>query len=317
MAITNATNPPRGPVMSRWLGGKLIFYPADVPGDCFFVNSQAANASDSNGGLTWDEPLATIDAGVDLTTASRGDSVIVHPSHTEDLAADSAIDIDKVGVQVFGLRFGRLMPTLNVTAAAGDCKLAADGTSIHNLRFTGGVDTTTGCIEVTASDFGIHGCEYRDVTGEATDVIMVTDGSDRGIIEDWRHIGAATDGANTSIAIDGADDLILRNINIWGDFALAPIEFRTNASARAWMRDLWLYNEDDTAGADNVQCILDTVTGSTGMIGPNIYLFVNKNAANITGAITGATFVIMGDVEVANLVGEQSMAIDWTDATDA
>jgi len=78
--------------------------------------------------------------------------IYVAPFPTENLAADSAIDIDVAGVRVVGIRNGRQMPTLTATAAAGDCKLAAANVTIENLRFLGGIDATTGCIEVSGAD---------------------------------------------------------------------------------------------------------------------------------------------------------------------
>ena len=63
--------------------------------------------------------------------------------------------------------------------------------------------------------------------------------------------------------------------------------------------------------------LIDTITASTGQIGPNLNLRLTDNAANITEAITGATFVVMDPVYVCNLAGEKAMLINWTASTDA
>jgi hypothetical protein len=62
--------------------------------------------------------------------------------------------------------------------------------------------------------------------------------------------------------------------------------------------------------------IKDLITASTGTIGPDLNLILQDNAANITEAITGATFQLVGPIWVVNAVAEQSMQINWTASTD-
>jgi len=301
---------PRGALYSRWMNGQLVMYPGDFAGDAYFVDSNSGSATAS--GLSWDDPLSTIDAAVNKCTASHDDVIWVHPAHTESLAADSAVDIDVAGVTVIGIRRGRQMPTLNATAAAGDCKLAAAGVTIQNLRFTGGIDATTGVIEVSSTDCAIIDCEYRDVTGQATDTIITTAAADRLLIDGYKHFGAAAAGANSAIALVGADDVEIKNFYIYGNFAVGAIDCRTTLSARVDIHDgkIWTANAADIA-------IVDTVTSSTGFIGPNLQIMLADNAANITTAVTGATFQLMDPVYVANLVDEKGMLIDWTASTNA
>lgn len=282
----------------------------NYPGQIFCVNSR--NGSDSNHGKSWDKALATIDAAVNKCTANTNDVILVAPEHAENLAADSAIDIDIAGVAVIGLRRGRTMPTLTVTAAEGDCKLAAAGVSIHNLRFVGGIDATTGCIEVSAADCAIIDCEYRDSTGQATDVIITTAAADRLLIDGFTCFGAAAAGGNSAIALVGADDCEIKNCYIYGNFAVGAIDLRTTASPRIRIHDctIWTANAADIA-------VVDTVTGSTGFVGPNLNIMLTDNAANITEAITGATFQVIDPVYVCNLVNEKAMLINWTASTDA
>ena len=296
---------------SRWLSGNMVLYPGDAgPGNEYFVDD--TNGDSENTGLSWDQALVTIDAAVNLCTANNGDRIYVAPFHTETLAADSAIDIDVAGVSVVGVLQGRQMPTLSVTATAGDCKLAADNVMIQNIRFTGDIDATTGCIEVTGDDCAVIDCEYRDVTGQATDV-LVTDNALRLLVDGFRVIGAAGDGGDTAIMLDECDNAVIRNCDFIGNFDLGAIECRTTASD-----DIRIYNcTVKTSGSEDL-AILDTITGSTGIIGPDVFIQLKDNAANITEAITGATFVVMDvGVHVVNLAGEKSIAINWTASTDA
>jgi len=301
-----ATGVPGRDLSARWLQGSLqIGYAA---GSAWYVNSQTGNAL--NTGVSWLNPMATIDQAVDKCTASRGDVIYVASCHAENLAADSAIDIDVVGVTVQGIRRGREMPTLTYTAAAGDCKLAAANTSIRDIRFLGGIDVGTGCIEVSAADCSIIDCEFRDVTGEATDVVMLVAGADRCLIDGYKHFGAAGAGGNSAISINDADDVEIKNFYIYGNFAVGAIDFRTAASARANIHDgkIWTENAADIA-------IVDTITTSTGIIGPNLQLLLQDDAANATASITGATFSLFDPIYVCNAAAEKGYLIPWTAST--
>jgi len=299
-----------GNMYSRWYAGSLVIYPGDSgPGTEFFVDS--TNGLDTNTGLDWINALATIDAANDKCTASNGDKIIVAPFHTEDLAADSAIDLDTEGVTVVGVNFGRQMPTLNATATAGDCKLAAANVTVSGIRFTGGIDATTGIVEVSGADCALIGCEYRDVTGQATDVITTVDGSDRLLIDGFTCFGAAGAGGNSAIAVDGSDDIIIRNCYIHGNFAVGAIDFRTTLSARMNVHDckIWTTNAADIA-------IVDTITGSTGFIGPNIQAMLADDAANITEAITAATCQMVDPIYIVNLAGQKALLTNIAASSD-
>lgn len=299
----------KNPLMSRWLQGSLVLYPPTSPGNIFHVNSNVG--SDNNTGLDWENALATIDAGVDKCVTLLGDQVWVHPHHAETISADSAIDVDVIGVQIIGIRQGRQMPTITYDDPDGDLKLAAAGTSVKNIRFLGGVDIGTGCLEVSAADCSVLDCEYRDVTGQATDALITTAGADRLLIDGWRHIGAAAAGGDSAIAIVGADDVVIRNFEIYGNFAVGAIDFRTTLSARVNVHSgkIWTANAADIA-------IVDTITSSTGWIGPDIEIMLTDDAANITEAVTGATFQLVDPVYVVNKVNEKALLINWTASTD-
>jgi len=304
-------NTTSGALGYHWYAQSMVLAGPESPGDEFCVDSNTG--ASTNSGLDWNNALATIDQGVNKCAASHGDTVWVHPSHAETIIADSAIDIDGAGIRVRGIRHGRCMPTISVaTSAAADCKLAAAGVSIENLRFTGDVDEISGCIEVSGADCSVLNCEFRDVTGQATDVIMVLATGDRCLIDGWTHFGSAVAGTNASIALDGCDDAVIRNFRIYGDFAVGAIDMRTTAVVRCRIYDgyIWTVNSADV-------CIVDTKTASTGSIGPNIYMRVQDDGDNITETITAATCQVFGPNYVVNAVAEQTMLLDWTTATHA
>ena len=65
------------------------------------------------------------------------------------------------------------------TAVTADFKLAAANSAVKNILFVGGIDATTGVVEVSAADCALIDTEYRDSTGQATDVIITTADADR------------------------------------------------------------------------------------------------------------------------------------------
>ena len=62
--------------------------------------------------------------------------------------------------------------------------------------------------------------------------------------------------------------------------------------------------------------VVDTITSSTGQIGPNISAQLKDHAANITEAFTGATFVYMQPINIVNLAGESSIFSNITASAD-
>jgi hypothetical protein len=143
-------------------------------------------------------------------------------------------------------------------------------------------------------------------------MLITVDGADRLHIKDCTFTMAAAAGANSAIAIDGSDDLIIEGCNIYGNFAVGAIDFRTTASARARIRrcNIWTENAADIA-------IVDTITGSTGVIGPDIEIVLQDDAANITTAVTFATGYMMDPVYIVNAVDEKAMLSNWTASTHA
>jgi hypothetical protein len=284
---------------------------AQHPNNIWLVCS--TNGVDSVGaGRTPDKPFATLDYAVSHASVTTGDTFLLLPGHAENLAADSDVDVDVADLQIVGLGWGSNRPTFTATAIAGDFKVAAAGVRLENLLFLSGVDATTGMLEISAADCTVYNCEFRDSVDQATDCLITVDGADRLLIDSCKFNMAAAAGANSAIALDGSDDCEIRDTYIYGNFAVGAIDLRTTASARVNFHDLkiWTANAADIA-------IVDTITASTGFIGPNLQLMLADNAANITESVTGATFQLYAPVLVCNLAGEQGMAIDWTTSTDA
>jgi hypothetical protein len=279
------------------------------PGQVFWVHS--GTGSDGNKG-TFDRPFSTIDYAIGRCTASRGDIIMVKAGHTETVSAAGGLALDVIGVAIIGTGTGSLRPTINFTATASTFTISAANCSIYNLLLTGGIDAVVSPVVVSAADVAILNCEYRDVTGQCTDGILTTAGANRLLIDGFRYDGDTAAGTNAGIAIVGGDGIVIKNLRMDGNFAVGGIDIRTTATTDLEVRDV-VFRTRNSADI----FIVDTITASSGTIGPNLYLRLQDNAANITEAITGATFVQHLPISVVNLAGEIGMAINTTASTDA
>jgi hypothetical protein len=284
-------------------------------GSVFFVHS--GTGSDGNSGKTPTRPLSTLDAAVGKCTADKGDLIIVMPGHTESITAAGGLDLDVAGITIIGLGAGSLRPTFTFSTAVGaDMDVDAANITIRNLLFLGGIDALTGPIDVNAADFTAIDCEYRDSTGQATDVVVADANADRMRLVRWTHRGATAAGADTAITMVGCDDVVIEDPYIDGNFAVAAIENVTTA-----MANLSIYGGQNrpaylrTRNAADV--IVTLVATTTGNIGPNLQARLNDNAANITEAFVGAAAQFFQPINIVNLDGESSMQTNITASTDA
>lgn len=264
-----------------------------------------------------DKLHATIDEAVGECTANRGDTIIVAPGHVETIVAAGGLTLDVAGITLIGLGRGADRPQINfTTATTADMDVDAASITMANFLFTGGVDEIASMVDVNAADFTAIDCEVRDVTGQMA-IAMATDANaDRmKLIRPVFRLAAAA-GATEAIRIIGGDDIEIISPKIYGNFSTGAIQVHTTAAAR-----LRIYGNADcpayiwNANAADV-AIVDTATGSTGDIGPNINIMMTDNTSNITEAVTGATFQIFDPVYVCNLAGEKAMLINWTASTD-
>lgn len=260
----------------------------------------------------------SIDLAVGHCTANRGDTIIVAPKHVETVTAAAGLDLDVAGITLIGLGNGGNRPQINfTTATTADMDVDAANITMQNFLFTGGIDALASTIDVNAADFTMIDCEVRDVTGQMA-IAMATDANaDRMKLVRPVFRLAAGAGATEAIRIIGGDDIEIISPKIHGNFSTAGINIHTTAAVRLRIYGggdcpafFWNANSADVA-------IKDTVTGSTGDIGPNINIMMTDNAANITEAVTGATFQLFDPVYVCNLAGEKGMLIDWTASTSA
>lgn len=288
------------------------------PGQVFFVNGSTVLAQGGIGGSngnpgTYLKPFGTIAYAVTQCKSGRGDIIMVMPGHTETVATAAGIALNVAGVAVIGLGVGSLRPTLNLTATTSTITMSAANCSLKNVLITGGIDAIVSCVVVSAADCAIEGCELRDVTGQMTVGILTTAAADRLKVLNHTHKGAVAAGTDAAVALVGGTDIEITMDVVDGNFAVGGIDVRTTATTNLFVHDVKRFYTRNAADI----FLVDTITASTGQIGPNINLRLTDNAANITEAVTGATFVVMDPIYVVNLAGEKGMLINWVASTDA
>lgn len=298
------------------------------PGKVFWVDNSALgtgdtmkNGSDGNQG-TYNDPFSTLDYAIGKCRANKGDIIFLKPGHSETLTATS-VAVDVAGIAIIGLGQGSNRPTFNATATGSIFAISAANVLVHNLYFTGGVDAVVSMISVSAADVVLNKIEIRDVTGEMTVGLLTTAGANRLVVDGFVFDGAVGDGLSAAIALVGGDRIEICNFNLDGDASVALIDIRTTATTRLWVHDGQFYSRE--AADDTV--LQDTITASTGNIGPNLIINLEEHAANITESLTGATFRYFGGGETAglngasilvcNLDGESAMTINKVQSTDA
>lgn len=260
----------------------------------------------------------TINKATGHCTTNRGDTIIVAPKHVETVTAAAGLALDVAGITLIGLGNGANRPQINfTTATTADIDIDAANITMQNFLLTGGIDAIAAMIDVNAADFTMIDCEIRDVTGQIAIALVTDANADRmKLIRPVFRLAAGA-GATEAIRIIGGDDIEIISPKIHGNFSTAAINVHTTATIRLRIYGnancpayFWNQNAADVA-------IKDTVTASTGDIGPNINIMLTDNAANITEAVTGATFQLFDPVYVCNLAGEKGMLINWVASTDA
>ena len=228
----------------------------------FFVNS--VTGSNGYDGLSPETPFGTLAYAITQCVTAKGDNIILLPGHVETVATAGGVTFaSKAGINVIGVGRGSLRPTVNFTATAATLLANAANLYFENILFTGGIDAVVSGVVVSAADCRFNNCEYRDVTGECTQFLLTTAAANRLKITNFTYDGAAGAGTVAGIAIVGGDGIIIDGVFADGNFSTGFIDIRTTATTDLQVRNIIARtrNAADVIG-------VDTITGSTGTIGP-------------------------------------------------
>ena len=152
--------------------------------------------------------------------ASRGDTIIIAPGHTETISSSTALTLSVAGVQFIGLGKGSMRPTFTLdTAATATVNVTAANVSITGCLFIANfADIASVFTLTTAKDFVCSGNEFRDTSSILNFLTIVTTASTNNAADGLtfnanKVSGSGTTAATTPIKIAGNCDRVTINDN--------------------------------------------------------------------------------------------------------
>lgn len=305
--------------------------------DVRYVDSTRSGAVDTpNFGKHHDKnPWATLKYA--LTQADANTLIRVMPGHTESISvAPTTIDTGdpttymfaNVGVWVQGMGWGAQRPTITFDTVVGaGLRLDRASCVLQNLLLLSGIDDLTKPVEMYAADGTLLDMEWRDASAmETVDVIWIVSGGTRCVIDGIIVRGnSGGNSGQSAIHIDGADDIIVTNFDLFGDYQTGVIEnvgdeclrcrilggngrFIGGTGSRIW-----------TDAPEDLAIALDT--NATGYIEGPIGIRLKDNAANIDQAIVPGKCQVYNTtgkvIGIVNADGESELQWPGTPSTDA
>lgn len=165
--------------------------------------------------------------------ASRGDTIILAPGHTETIVAAAGSGVTVAGVTVVGLGIGSLTPTFTfTTAVSASFDITAANVLVQNLVFTCGIDAQTAMVNVTAADVKFQACTFNtnSATVGAILGILTAATSDRLSVNMCIFRGPAVNSGTTTTAqvqYEGAVDITVQNSYFTGKMTQAILNTAT------------------------------------------------------------------------------------------
>jgi len=260
------------------------------PGEVFWVNSTTVlpkgGRSPSNGNDgSYLSPFSDITYALTKCTASRGDVIMVMPGYTETIAAAAGEVWNVAGVAIIGLGSGALQPTFTFSATGSDLNVTAANMSVSNIKFVASVANVTNGLDVTGADFTVENCYFGGTVAAASLLNSVTTtATATGFYFKNNTINQEVSSAGTAItdvAAAGvenlADNAVISNNTIMGEFSVAAIYNQTTAALGCQINDNDIYNSSTAAAAGAVSLAV----GCTGTC------YRNHATVLETSAITG------------------------------
>ena len=200
---------------SRLPGNTLRAWAEGVEGSIgtgkkFYVDSGVATGGDSSG-TSWTNAVTTIDAGVGLCTASRGDVIYVAPGHAETVASATGLVCDIAGISIIGIGNGSMIPTISLgTAVTAKVSVTAANVRLSNLKIISALADVAEGIDPTADADGlvVDNCIFTDgsVSLELKIAINVTADCDNIRLINNRFSTVAAGGCTNAIVLAGGSD---------------------------------------------------------------------------------------------------------------
>lgn len=250
--------------MSKVSFGEIQYTSGGLPivaGRHIFVHS--GTGSNNNNGRRPDKPLATIDAAINLATANK-DAIIVLPGHAETVAGATTIVPDVAGIQIIGLGYGSLRPTLTFSGTASKIVFSAANILFKNFLIltTGTIDIVLG-LHVTAAFVTLEDVEVREASATSQFVLPLHVAAADCTVKGYIFRGAAGDATVTGLRMSAADRLLVTGCRIKGNFqgnadATGAIQSLTTANLDISIHHNVVENKDGTSEAGIVFVATDT-----------------------------------------------------------
>lgn len=233
-------------------------------GNTYYVDSDASNASDSNNGKSWAQPLATLDGAINKCTANQGDRILIAESHSELWTTTGAkATFDVAGIEVIGLGSGSDRPTFSFGHTGTTWTISAANVTLRNLLFVTAVDSVVTFATISGNDCSIIDCETRD----ATDKEVITDFTVTGDrFQAIRHFKNGYVGGNANdcvFSLNAVDNALIKDCIFITKILTAVIECVTAASSEVIVDNCVFYVAGTTDYSKN---FIDTITGSTWLV---------------------------------------------------
>jgi len=190
-----------------------IYYVGSVDGNNAFSGRKVANQ------------VATMAQAIRLTTASRGDVILVSPFHTETITATLT---PKASTMIKGLKVGNKRPKLTINGATDLFSLSAANVQLSGLEFAiATTDAATAFVDVSGANCRLSDLYAADCSAAAgvnvVDTITIASGANDLLIEDVSFRNTTT-AVNSFLSIEAAiANLTVKNSFFFGDVATAGI----------------------------------------------------------------------------------------------
>ena len=277
-------------------------------GTAYYVDS--VNGADNRDGKSWDLPLATIDAAINLISAARtagtekGRSIIyIREQHAMGGTSQTVVggfDADIAGITLWGLGSGSDKPNLVFDYASTTATIGADNVTFYNLRFIPSTSSITTAINIeSGADYAkIINCDfgYLDARpAEFTNAITMVGSYGTQIV--GNYFDALENSAVSAIYMNAAaTDTLIKGNYFHGDYSTSVIYNKTAAQQHIRIEDNVLYQ--GVHGGLNTLPVITLLTGSTG------YASNNKVIANL--ANTSVAFNADGAFFFENFYNEDT-----------
>lgn len=237
--------------------------------------------------------MATLNQGLARCRAGYGDTVLLLPGHTENIATADAMSSLVSGTRIVGSGHGGLMPTLRWTANAATFLFDVANVFMSGLRLRMEGDTAVAApITVSAADCTITGCDIETSSGAsnlATIPITVTTGARfafignrmRGVVAGASTTGISVTGLSPNLCIVGNDIQIPCGVN-------SGVISVTSASLDMVIRNNLLSN----ITASSVDVLLINQAAASGIIANNYCALLANGTLPGTGGITVTAGVV-------------------------